>query len=223
MKKVPAVSRFGQRFGRLVVLPVEPETRVSPSGFRFAYMTVRCDCGTVFSTYLGRLTTGKVVSCGCVRQERAAKKNAERMTTHGKSGTTTHRIWKGMVSRCGIASASGYKHYGGRGIAVCERWHKFENFLADMGERPEGKTLDRIDNDGPYSPENCRWASNKEQASNRRNTVFVLVGGVLTPFLSACESAGFCYRRAYYYMRSRGLSRQEAFDLCASNVLRSKQ
>lgn len=94
-----------------------------------------------------------------------------RVHGHSPKGapTLTYRSWQSMISRCTYDTNASWEHYGGRGITVCERWRAFTNFLADMGERPEGKTLDRIDPDGNYEPSNCRWATPTEQRANRRN------------------------------------------------------
>lgn len=94
-------------------------------------------------------------------------KNNKVALKHGYHGTPTYNSWLGMRQRCYLKTSISYKKYGGRGIKVCKRWEKFENFLADMGERPEGKTLDRINNNGDYKPSNCRWATLSEQQRNK--------------------------------------------------------
>lgn len=103
-------------------------------------------------------------------------------------------IWGSMVERCENPNSKSYKNYGGRGIAVCERWKEFANFEADMGLRPDGMSLDRKDNDGPYSPDNCRWATRTEQSSNRRNCIFVDCDGDQVTLREYCRRKGLKYR-----------------------------
>ena len=113
-------------------------------------------------------------SCGCIWREviTATKK------THGMTGTRIYRLWSMMLDRCRNPNSDYYSNYGGRGIAVCDRWQSFENFYKDMGDRPAGKTLERVDNDGPYAPWNCEWASCQVQARNKRKqSVLEGIGG----------------------------------------------
>lgn len=130
---------------------------------------------------------------------------------HGMSGTRTWKAWMKMRARCRIRSEQRYPNYGGRGIKVCERWNVFENFLADMGEAPEGMTIERIDVNGHYTPENCRWATADEQYSNTTRTVFVTFHGRRVPFRDLVKAAGIKYATASARVFRYGWPAERAF------------
>lgn len=158
----------GEKFGRLMVLG-------KAAGAGRTKWLCRCDCGTERAVMQTHLRTGHTQSCGCLHvEQRKAQHHALR---HGMSHTPTYTSWMAMIRRCEVPTNIGYKDYGGRGIAVCARWHNFADFLADMGMRPVGTTLDRIDSFGNYEPGNCRWATGTQQVRNRSNTKLVEFNG----------------------------------------------
>jgi len=129
------------------------------------YYQCICDCGTKKIIQGFKIISGKTKSCGCLKIE----KNKKNLTKHGMCETKTYYIWASMIQRCENKKNKQYKYYGYRGIKVCRRWKTFNNFLNDMGEKPNNMSLDRIDNNKNYCKSNCRWATSKQQNNNKRN------------------------------------------------------
>ena len=187
------IDLTGQRFERLTVLERNGNT---PN--REVRWLCRCVCGQETTVTGGELRRNGVQSCGCLSKDVH--------TTHGlaprKNPHPMYRAWATMWTRCTNPKIPCYKYYGGRGVKVCERWKDFTKFLDDMGERPEGMTLDRIDNDGGYTPDNCRWATYREQMLNSRATK-------LTPDkVRRIKTKHFPYRSNATIGRWYGVSRQ---------------
>ena len=173
---MPTVT-LGQVFGRLTVVSQ------APSRGKYHYYLCRCECGVEKEVYKSSLTRGMTSSCGCIFRE----VQSARLTTHGMSGTKTHKTWKSMLERCTNPNSESYKNYGGRGISVAPEWSSFEQFLADMGERPEGTSLERKDNSKGYCKDNCQWATPKQQARNRRSNINITWKGETKTLTEWCE------------------------------------
>jgi hypothetical protein len=170
------LPKIGTRFGRLVVWHPLFMRHQKP------FFRCVCDCGNYHDTDIYSVINGKTSSCGCYQKEAPI--------THGQAYSPTYHSWQHIKQRCSDPNFPNFKDYGGRGVSYCARWESFENFLEDMGERPDGKTIDREDVDGNYTPDNCRWATSEEQARNKRNTVYLKVDGRVATIPEHCERLG---------------------------------
>lgn len=163
------IDMAGQRFGRLLVRSFV-ETRGKST--KKAYWLCTCDCGNECVTSGANLRSGSTKSCGCLYDTATGKSRS----WHGMSRSKTYATWASIQARCYNPNQSCYSKYGALGVTVCARWRRsFEDFLADMGERPPGKTLDRINPFGNYEPQNCKWATHEEQSLNKRGRVAVAI------------------------------------------------
>lgn len=175
---------LGKTFGRLVVKSQAPD---GPNQQR--YWGCECECGGLIKVSTSGLRSGNNSSCGCLAKE-------GNNLRHGRAKTPEWIAWVAMRQRCENPKVHNYVRYGGRGIKVCQRWARFENFFADMGKRPAGSSIDRIRNSGNYSPSNCRWATAKQQARNRRSNRILAYQGQEHCLATWCEKLGLPYHLA---------------------------
>lgn len=178
----------GQKFNRLTAIKFDGCRRTY--GKALAFWIFRCDCGTELSRCSTSVISGNTKSCGCLRRE--AARNRQR--THGLSETNEYKIWQLVKNRCLNENAEDYELYGGRGITVCDEWrYSFTAFLESVGPRPQGMSLDRIDNNGHYEPSNVRWTTQKTQCNNKRSNATYTHEGITLTLMEWSERTGIPY------------------------------
>lgn len=200
------IDLTGQRFSHWTVIRLRgPGDPVDTTKTRRLSWLCRCDCEAKTERWIAsfHLRGEGSTHCGCSDPRR----------THGLCGTTIYNTWAMLRDRCVNPNAQEFHNYGARGIRCCERWNKFENFLADMGPTwKKGLSIDRINNDGDYSPENCRWATRLEQCNNTRSNVICFYKGTPMTLAQAAREGGVNYQSFLSCVRHRGLTVEAAIE-----------
>lgn len=208
------IDRTGQRFGQL--------TAVVYTGMDVNHKSLwlwRCDCGIEKVTRSNDVVSGQIISCGCFQRQHAG----DWKRVHPKHNKRTYRSWRGMHARCTNPKRKAWINYGGRGITVCERWQTFAHFYADMGDPPEGMSIERIDVNGNYEKENCRWATAREQARNRRNNRRITYGGHTRLLVEWAEELGMPASRLRERLYHLGWPVEEALYTPCTEAARRKE
>lgn len=199
----------GEQSGRLTLLH---EVGVERGKLRWM---AECVCGNEIKIIASLFRKGRVKSCGCLRNDLTSK----RFRKHGKTDSLEHQSWRGMHQRCRSPNASNYKHYGGRGITICERWFDLQNFCDDMGPRLSKEyTLERIDTNGNYEPDNCVWLPQKLQAKNTRQNVWIDFNGERLTLTDALSELGVGHISIYHRVQRYNETHQQAFDYHAKRL-----
>lgn len=194
----------GQRFGKLIAIRsnYDREKKVT-------LWECQCDCGNTCYVRANRLVHGRTKSCGCLRKE----SNIQKKTIHGMTGTSIYNTWHSMKARCYNPTDHNYPRYGNRGISVCDEWtNSFESFYewAISNGYHEGLSIDRIDNDGNYCPDNCRWVTTKVQNNNRGVSINISYDGKIQNLSEWCKDLGLPYMRIWQRLNVYGFTFEEA-------------
>lgn len=191
MKNINRVHDLtGQKFGRLTVIGIDTTKET-----RKTYWLCQCDCGKISSHRSDGLLSGRIKSCGCYKSEQDAIR-VSKNHKHKQSGTRLYRIWQGIKERCHNENSPDFKNWGARGIKVCDEWkNSFEAFyqLAIENGYSENLTIDRIDNNNGYNPQNCKWSTSKEQSRNRRSNIDITIGNTTKTLTEWCEIFNLSY------------------------------
>lgn len=205
-----AENYIGKKFNKLTVLEIDHHDK-----YGTAFAKCKCDCGNVCIATISGLRKGNNKSCGCMHEQvtRNIVKHRKDQTTHGGAHTRLYRIWRGMRSRCQAIGKRDGKHYADRGITVCSEWdmsfEAFRDWALANGYRDD-LSIDRIDVNGNYEPNNCRWATAIEQGRNRRNTLYAEYNGKQTPLKEVCEIEGVPYSTVWKRIKCYGMDLDSA-------------
>ena len=216
MKRMKSVIDLtGQRFSRLTVISLDDRGIKGKT-----YWLCQCDCGNVTSVRSDSLRSGRIKSCGCLHNEVAAL-NVSKNHTHKMSSTRIYAEWQSIKSRCLNENNTRWADYGGRGITICDDWRdSFQSFFdwsIENGYR-EDLSIDRIDNDGPYNPENCRWVTSEVQARNRRTNINITIGNSTRTLMEWCDIFEIDYKAAYNrYIRNKDCTLEGLFNFRQKN------
>lgn len=198
----------GQMFGELTFLEEDFHEKEVTGFQKYRKAVVQCFCGKKFITRISGLKNGRVTSCGCRRRDA----HLRRITRHNMSGSSEYSSWESMKARCLNPKNRFYSNYGGRGIKVCERWMNFKNFLQDMGNKPSSDyTIDRIDVNGDYCPENCRWSDRHTQDRNRRTNIKFEINGEVKILMDIAKEHGL-HQQTIKSRVSKGMTIEEAIS-----------
>lgn len=193
------IDLVGKKFNYFTVIKRVADRNRAP------YWLCRCECGTEKEIEGGNLRSNRIRSCGCAPGNYKVK--------HGMCKTAEYKVWQGMLRRCTNHNDKRYAQYGGRGISVCDRWRSFENFYADMGDRPSDEhQIDRENNDGNYEPGNCRWATRTQQCRNKSANVMLTIGSETLCAAEWAERSGVSHARIRHRLRL-GWSSEDAVFL----------
>jgi len=198
------IIKKGDKFGELTAIKFIETKKKSGQFWLF-----RCDCKVEKIICVGKVKAGHTKSCGCLVEKRL-KEGLN--LKHGMYGTKIYMSWSNMKNRCLNKNHPKFKNYGYRGITICSEWTKFENFYKDIGERPVGKTLDRIDNNGNYNKENCKWSTNKEQSNNRRDNHLIAYEGKTQNMKQWSEELEIEYNTLIHRLLNSKWSIKRAFE-----------
>jgi hypothetical protein len=193
----------GQKFGRLTAIRIAEKRK-----HKKYYWECKCECGNICVVMGTKLKNGYTKSCGCLLPDLIR----ETKTTHGLTHSKTYKIWASMKKRCDNPADNGYHKYGARGIKYCEKWGLFENFFSDMGLCPSGYSIERINNNGDYEPDNCKWIPLKDQARNRRSNRYITYNGITKTIIQWSEHYNIEYRKLYVRLVTLNWTPELAFN-----------